>query len=233
MTAETAPAGQDVVLLAHGSPDPRHARDVAALRGRVAAAAPHLRVRAAYLDHHGPSVGETARDLAGHDGEITLVPVLLTRAFHARVDIPAAATELSEGSGRCVRITDALGPDPLLAPALEELLAQRSECQVVVFLAGSSRHDAVDDLIRSLTMSLTPERAYAFATLDDYLPLPAALKGLGRAADTIAVSAMIADGVLRDRMVRRSAEHGIPFADGVLAQTDALTELVLRRIERG
>lgn len=44
---------------------------------------------------------------------------------------------------------------------------------------------------------------------------------------------MIADGVLRDRMVRRSAEHGIPFADGVLAQTDALTELVLRRIERG
>jgi sirohydrochlorin ferrochelatase len=231
VTAETAPAGQDVVLLAHGSPDPRHARDVAALRGRVAAAAPHLRVRAAYLDHHGPSVGETARDRAGHDGEITLVPVLLTRAFHARVDIPAAATELSEGSGRCVRITDALGPDPLLARALEELLAQRSECQVVVFLAGSSRHEAVDELVAQLRADLMPERRYAFATLDDHLPLTTALRELDVRAGVVGVSAMIAEGVLRDRMVRRCAERGIPFAAGVLADTGSLTRLVLDRVD--
>ena len=137
----------DVVLLAHGSPDPRHARDVSSLVCRVAAAAPHFAVRAAYLDHHPPSVAEVGASLAEAGdadgrGPVALVPVLLTRAFHVRVDVPAAAHALAEASGREILTTDALGPDVLLARALEELLRQRSECQVVVYLAGSSRRAA-------------------------------------------------------------------------------------------
>jgi hypothetical protein len=42
---------------------------------------------------------------------------------------------------------------------------------------------------------------------------------------------MIAEGVLRDRMARRCAERGIPFAAGVLADTGSLTRLVLDRVD--
>jgi len=226
----------DVVLLAHGSPDPRHARDVSSLVCRVAAAAPHLAVRAAYLDHHPPSVAEVGARLAevgdaDGRGPVALVPVLLTRAFHVRVDVPAAAQVLAEASGREILTTDALGPDVLLARALEELLRQRSECQVVVYLAGSSRRDAVDELVERLRADLIPERRYAFATLDDHLPLTTALRQLDVRAGVVGVSAMIAEGVLRDRMMRRCAERGIPFAAGVLADTDSLTRLLLDRVD--
>lgn len=246
----------DVVLLAHGSPDARHARDLNQLVRRVAAYDPALDVRAAYLDHHAPAVGEIGaalregRTRVGHpssphpasasrirlDGPvahgepIVLVPVLLKRAFHARVDIPRARDELEHSAGRPVLATQALGPHPLLAAAIGELLNQRSECRVLVYLAGSSRREAVDELLDTVTDALSPERAYAFATLDEYLPLSAAIRTLGRADGVVGVSAMIAEGVLRDRMITRCAEYGIPFADGALAHTDALARLVLRRV---
>ena len=223
-------SSSDVVLLAHGSPDPRHARDVEELVCRVAAADAHQQVRAAYLDHHAPSVADLGAELAPGSGVITLVPLLLTAAFHVRVDVPAAAAQLTASTGRPVRTTAALGPDPLVAQAISELLDQRSEAQVLIYLAGSSQTEAVDELIASLHASLPPERRFAVATLDEYRPLAAALRDLGGTEGVVGVSAMIADGVLRDRMVARCAAHGIPFADGVLARTDALARLVAGRI---
>lgn len=221
---------RDVVLVAHGSPDSRHARDIDALIRRVAGRAPHLRVTAAYLDHHGPSVADVGTAYSMGVGPIILVPVLLTRAFHTRVDIPDAAEGLGQASGRAVITAEALGPHPLVATAVRELLRHRQERQVVVFLAGSSRRAAIEELVEQLRAALGPERSYAFATLDGYLPLAGAVRDLGGPAGVVGVAGMIAQGVLRDRMVSQCAEHGVPFADGVLAQTDALAELTLLRI---
>ena len=221
---------RDVVLVAHGSPDSRHARDIDALIRRVAGRAPHLRVTAAYLDHHGPSVADVGTAYSMGVGPIILVPVLLTRAFHTRVDIPDAAEGRGRAPGRAVLPAEALGLHSLVATAVRELLRHRQERQVVVFLAGSSRRAAIEELVEQLRAALGPERSYAFATLDGYLPLAGAVRDLGGPAGVVGVAGMIAQGVLRDRMVSQCAEHGVPFADGVLAQTDALAELTLLRI---
>ena len=42
---------------------------------------------------------------------------------------------------------------------------------------------------------------------------------------------MIADGVLRDRMVMQAAEIGVEFVPGTLSDTGALAELVLLRAD--
>ncbi|MEU8269512.1 CbiX/SirB N-terminal domain-containing protein, partial [Sphaerisporangium sp. NPDC049002] len=75
-----------LVAVAHGSRDPRASATVEALLDEVRLARPGVPVHAAYLDHSRPSLGEA---LAGLD-EAVVLPLLLTEAYHSRVDIPAA-----------------------------------------------------------------------------------------------------------------------------------------------
>lgn len=109
--------GRTVVLLAHGSADPRHAADIEALADRVRQRLDE-HVVTAYLDHNPPSVGLVARALAPGT-EVVLVPLLLTDGYHLRVDVPRAAGELS--AGHRVTVTAALGPDPAVDEAVAEL----------------------------------------------------------------------------------------------------------------
>src|SRR3712207_1560921 len=82
--------GVGVVLVAHGSRDRRAAASTEALARAVARAHPEWEVHASYLDHAGPRPLEVLNWLAvsGHDRAV-LVPLLLTSAYHGRVDVPA------------------------------------------------------------------------------------------------------------------------------------------------
>jgi len=84
----TAPA---LLMLAHGSRDARSPRTVHALRDEVRSMRPDLRVESAFLELAEPSPGEVfARLAAGGVDEVVVVPLLLTEAHHARVDVPSA-----------------------------------------------------------------------------------------------------------------------------------------------
>ncbi len=217
-------------MLAHGSPDPRHARDIDHLVCRVAALAPHLRPRVASLDHHRPTIGDAAAALKGGAGPIVVVPALVTRAYHARVDVPTAAGELATRSGRRVITTDSLGPHPLLAVGVGELVAGHAG-DVIIFLGGSTQPGAIEEVVDVLSAYLPAIRRYAFATLDGRLPLQEAIDDLAGPADVTAVGAVLADGVLRDRMARQCAAYGIELVPGVLARTEAIARLVLARVD--
>ena len=108
MTARPAP----IVLVAHGSRDPRAAVATRALARAVAAARPGLLVRASYLDHSRPRPAAVLTELeaAGHRRAV-MVPLLLTAAYHGRVDIPEAIASARAGGLRmAVRVADVLGP---------------------------------------------------------------------------------------------------------------------------
>ena len=103
---------QPVVLVAHGSRDPRAAAATRALARAVAAARPGLPVLTSYLDHTDPSPGQVLRGLqeAGYRSAV-VVPLLLTAAYHQRVDIPGAISAArSEGLRMPVAVADVLGP---------------------------------------------------------------------------------------------------------------------------
>ena len=68
---------EPIILLAHGSPDPRHATGIAALATRVAAVG-EAAVHVAYLDHHGPTPADAARAA----GRGVVVPALLSSGYH-------------------------------------------------------------------------------------------------------------------------------------------------------
>jgi len=87
----TAPA---LLMLAHGSRDARSPRTVRALRDAVRSLRPDLRVEQAFLELSEPLPQDVFARL-GADGveEVVVVPLLLTEAYHARVDVPSAVAE--------------------------------------------------------------------------------------------------------------------------------------------
>src|SRR3954454_16814818 len=97
-TSEPALPGPPLVLVAHGSTDPRFAAVVEAIAADVQESAPHVDVRVGYLEHGPPHVADVVEPGA------VVVPLLLTSGYHVRVDLPTQAAD--------VQVTAALGPDP-------------------------------------------------------------------------------------------------------------------------
>ena len=231
----TGSGERDVVLLAHGSPDPRHRQGVEELAARVRGLEPRMGVHPAYLDHHPPSPVQVA---AHATRGLAVVPVLLTPSYHARVDVPQAVAEMALVTAHRVDTTPPLGPDPLLAAAAEELLGQAGvapdpDTAVVLFAAGSSDSAAVASIEETLSRWRPegPWGPWRVAALDGGLGLDAVVASLGsHVSQVVAVAFMVAEGVLRDRQAARCAAASVDLVDGALCRTDALAELVLRRV---
>jgi sirohydrochlorin ferrochelatase len=136
--------------VAHGSADPRAAAAIGELMPLVArrAAARGLSVpdlRVAYLGHAAPSVPQVMRTF-GPDTQVTVLPLLLTAAYHSKTDIPRVLARA--GTARLnVTYGTPLGPHPLLLRALERRLPETAfenpaETGVVLAAAGSSDPEA-------------------------------------------------------------------------------------------
>jgi sirohydrochlorin ferrochelatase len=223
----------DIVLLAHGSPDPRHALGVEALAEHVRDLEPGRPVHAAYLDHHPPSPLDTATALGTH---AVVVPVLLTPAYHAKVDVPAAVRQLAQASGSFVDLAEPLGPHPLLLDAAEELLAAAGfaadpTTAVVLYAAGSSDSEAVASV--GQTIAAHPRAGWgpwSVAALDGGATVDQVLLRLPDDVErTVAVSFMVAEGILRDRMAQHCGRVGVSMVPGALAGTRSVARLVLQR----
>ena len=82
----TAPA---LIALAHGSRDPRSKATIEALVAETRQMRPDLRIEVAFLDHVRPSFETAVNKLVrARFEEIVVVPLLLSEAFHAKVDVP-------------------------------------------------------------------------------------------------------------------------------------------------
>ena len=225
----------EIVLLAHGSPDPRHAAGVEALAGRVRERAPGRPVHTAYLDHHRPSPVDAA---VGLTGPAVVVPVLVTPAFHAVVDIPEALSQMEARAVWAVDAAPPLGPHPLLLDAAEELLTGHGivahpGTAVILYAAGSSDSAAVATI--SETLRESPRSGWGLwsvAALDGGATIEQVLRSLPDEVErTVAVSFMVAEGVLRDRMAQRCGQAGVTMVPGALARTEAVAQLVLERAD--
>lgn len=112
-----------VILLAHGSPDPRSSEATHALAATLQSRTFGMTVRAAFLQHDEPSLTEAVQALAaeGHD-DVIVVPAFLSGASHVRVDAPAAVEVAERATGVRLHVTDPIGPDGMLLAALDRLL---------------------------------------------------------------------------------------------------------------
>lgn len=133
-----------LVAASHGTSHPDGQRAVAALVRAVAASAPAVVVREAFVDVQQPDVPHTLGELEpGVDAVV--VPLLLSAGYHVRVDL---AREARESRDRRVTIAAALGPDPRIARLLARRLGEAGlapDDTVVLAAAGSTDSNAVDD----------------------------------------------------------------------------------------
>src|SRR3954470_24093582 len=119
----SAPA---LIALAHGSRDPRSSATIEALVDQVRELRPDLRIEAAFLELSKPAFGKVVDKLvrAGHD-EIVVVPLLLSEAYHAKVDVPSAVAEATARHPQLrIQASSILGLEPAFLEILDERLRE-------------------------------------------------------------------------------------------------------------
>ena len=242
-------SGPPILLVAHGSRDPRHAATITALRDRVRALRPEQQVEVGYLDFHAPGVPQLLRRLESEGARtVVAVPLLIGRAFHARYDIPAV---LREAAGRLPRLTvhqaPVLGPHPLLVRALERRLAEadvgtggpaaRSRTGIVLASAGSSDPEAIAAIAQTARewrraggwCAVRP--AFASATTPRTADAVRALREEDGALRVAVAQYVLAPGRLPDRIVGGAQQAGADVLAPALGACPELARLVLLRYD--
>jgi sirohydrochlorin ferrochelatase len=230
-----------VVLVGHGSRDPRSASTVRRLAARVGARWP-APVVAAFLDFNLPTVPGVLRGLStgplGAPAPV-VVPCLLTRAYHGRVDVPAVLA----AAGVPARLTDVLGPSRTAEPPdgrLLDALGQRlSEVDgdgdgLVLVAAGTSDDEArstVESIGERLARKLGVPGAvgYASGSAATAAAAVAAVRARG-ARQVVVASYFLAPGLLYDAAVASARSAGADVVAAPLGAGPHMVELVLARV---
>lgn len=214
----TAPA---LVALAHGSRDPRSARTVRELVSEVRAMRPDLRIETAFLDLSCPDF-HTVIDRLVRSGveEIVVVPLLLTEAYHARVDVPSAVGEaLARHEGLKIRVTQVLGLGQVFLDVLDKRLREslvgarvRELDGLVLAAAGTTDPLAMQSIQRLARLwgqrhRLPVVPAYASASPPATGEAVRALRAQGRRHIAVG-SLFLAPGLLYDRAAELALEAG-------------------------
>jgi sirohydrochlorin ferrochelatase len=139
----TAPA---LVLLGYGSSDRRVARVSQRIRSALLEIRPSLDIEVAFLDHCAPSAPQVVNELALRGvTEVVLVPLLLSDAFHASVEVPAVVAAIRAAHpGVRVLASRPIGPEASLLSVIDrrlrDVLRSRriSELDGLVFSAAGS-----------------------------------------------------------------------------------------------
>jgi sirohydrochlorin ferrochelatase len=243
-----------VVAVAHGSADPRAAATLTDLMAVAAERAARrdlgpLQVRLAYLGHSAPSLPQVMRAIG--PGQVTVLPLLLTAAYHSKTDIPRVLGRLSGEFGRLrVSYGDTLGPHPLLLRALERRLAEadppghadpayRGQTGVVLAGAGSSDPEANAAVARLAAQwqaragwLAVRAAAASAATAGSPTPAEAVTRLLRAGARRVLVATyLLAPGFFADRVRESALAAGAAAVSPPLGASPEVAEVLLDRYQ--
>lgn len=232
--AVRAPA---LVAVAHGSRDPRSAATVAELIEEVRRQRPDLDVRLSFLDLSAPRLPDVLAAVAadGHRRAV-VVPLLLGRAFHARVDVPGEVSRAARRhpqldiaiaevlGGRDDGWDDGAGGTRLESAALDRLAAAAGPLDDpgigVVLAAIGSSHAPANAAVARVVEGWARRFGWAggtaaFATATEpTVPAAVAVLRAGGAQRVAVAQWVLAPGLLPDRIERtaRAADRDARIA---------------------
>ncbi|CAN5245217.1 MAG: sirohydrochlorin chelatase [Nocardioides sp.] len=239
-------AAPALIALAHGSRDPRSAATISALVGEVRTMRPDLRVEPAFLELSRPGFDRVVDRLvkAGHQ-EIVVVPLLLTHAYHAKVDVPSA---LSRAQARHpevgFRATSILGLEATFLGVLdlrlrESLRANRvRELDALVLAAAGSSDPLANQTVARLARlwgahhRLPVSAAYASSVPPATGEAVRAFRAQGKRHVAVA-SLFLAPGLLPDRAAELALEAGAVAVSEPLGSHPELAHVILARYAVG
>lgn len=243
-----------LLLIAHGSRDPRYPASYAQLCHRLRQEGHQARV--GHLGLCGPDVPEAAARLAQDAADtspepIVAVPMFLNHGYHVAHDVPAAVAAARAilparsafRARNAIAVAAPLGPDPLLIEAMESRLRELGvwpgdpDTAVVLASAGTSDPSARHTLVelaerwaRTGWHDVLP--AYAAAARPTSADAVAAARAAG-ASSVVIAGYFLAPGLLADRVA--VGAPGVPMGAPLITPEDvdpALLRLVLRRGEQ-
>jgi sirohydrochlorin ferrochelatase len=239
-------AAPALVALAHGSRDPRSAATIEALVAEVREMRPDLRIETAFLDLSKPTFNQVVSRLvkAGFD-EIVVVPLLLSEAFHAKVDVPSAIAAASERyDGLQIRATEILGLETAFLEVLdlrmrEALKAARiRELDALVLAAAGSSDPLANQAVARLARvwgthhKLPVSAAFASSAPPATGEAVRAFRAEGRRHVAVA-SLFLAPGFLPDRAAELAVEAGAVAVSEPLGAHPVLARTILARYAVG
>jgi sirohydrochlorin ferrochelatase len=239
----TAPA---LITLAHGSRDKRSAATIKALAEEVRRARPGLRVEPAFLELSRPGFGQVVDRLVkdGYD-EIVVVPLLLSDAYHANVDVPNAVAEaIGRHPGLRIRASGILGLEPAFLEVLDSRLrdalsgARVRELDALVLAAAGSSNPLANQAIGRLARvwgnrhRLPVTAAFASTAPPATGEAVRAFRLEGRRHVAVA-SMFLAPGFLPDRAAELAFEAGAVAVSAPLGADPILARTILARYAVG
>ena len=120
------PEGKAIILLGHGSRDPRWRRPIEAVAERLLERHRYLSVQCAYLELEQPDLATATAMLAREGAQrITVVPVFLGSGKHARDDLPNLLALLRQVyPGIRFELKPPVGDDPRVLDLLAAIAAE-------------------------------------------------------------------------------------------------------------
>ncbi|QZY30437.1 sirohydrochlorin chelatase [Nocardioides coralli] len=239
-------AAPALVALAHGSRDPRSAATIGALVDEVTKLRPDLTVEKAFLELSRPGFQTVVDRLVrkGHE-EIVVVPLLLTQAYHAKVDVPRAVAEATaRHPGLKITTSRILGLEAQFLEILDQRMREALKAARVreldaLVLAGAGSSDAVanQSVARLARLWGTHHRlpvtaAFASASPPSTGEAVRAFRAEGRRHIAVA-SLFLAPGFLPDRARELALEAGAVAVSDPLGAHPELARSVLARYAVG
>lgn len=215
-----------LLLLAHGSPDPRSGRAIrffaAKIQSRIG-----LLTEVAFLDHDLPDLA-TAVEISGQKEGTLVVPLLLSTAFHARFDVPKAMTKAG-----LTRVLPPIGhPLDLLTTLVRE-----AGPNVIVLAAGTTDRGArqlFKEAVEIAAIRSSNHVAHAFITG----PGPHLHDQLIAASDSDrrevkVIPWLLAEGRLLDKVFTEAERVGVRVQGGGLVNEISFLQHLVLSIETG
>jgi sirohydrochlorin cobaltochelatase len=219
-------AGPALLIVGHGSRDPRGAREFHDLVELVRRTNPLLTVEGGFIELSRPPISECVGRLAERGTKnVAAVPLMLLAAGHAKDDIPATlAREKMDHPTMIFNYGRALGIRPELLELMDERVAavvseeEKAETAILVVGRGSSDPDANSDLskIARLFYEGRPYPAVESAYIS--MTPPDVADGLDRcsrlgARCVVVFSYFLFTGVLEERIRQQSEAFAVSNPD--------------------
>lgn len=209
--------GGVLVAVAHGSADPRASATIAELAAVARERSPGLDLRTAFLGHAPPSLPQVLGTIEA-DREVTVLPLLLTAAYHSKADIPRV---LARTSLRRVSYGATLGPHPLLLDALDRRLAEALPSSGPISGPGAHRDPARTAVVLAAAGSSDPEANATIAQMaarwqarTGWLAVRPAYASAAEPSPAAAVAGLLRDGAPRVVVATYLLAPGL-FADRI------------------
>ena len=237
-----------LLVVGHGSRDPRGTREFHELLALIRGRNPHLSIEGGFIELSRPPISECVDRLAeGGARSVAAVPLMLLAAGHVKDDIPATLVrEKLSHPGINFNYGRALGIRPELLELMEDKVSavvpenEKEETAVLVVGRGSSDPDANSDLSKIARLFYEGRRYPVVEGAYVSMTPPAVAAGLERCrrlgAKRVAVfSYFLFTGVLEERIREQSEVFAAENPDvevryaGYFGPSERVAELLMKR----